>query len=493
MQVRNRLLLNSALSIIAASAVLLVLFISAYYILRAVEKTDIANGIVTGAFERATLRSDYAQSGSERAKAQWFAKNEQVGRLLKSALEKFADPADRKIINELIENNEAIGKLFIAMIENREGATDNNELRRETDLRLRNQYNMRLYDLVLRCRELQNSGRTALFSVIWKAGWWIAGVLVLAMAAAIVNSWTMGRSISRRIKALTRGAAVIGEGNLDHRIYIRGKDELASLSDALNAMTEKLQGSYSDLEREVTDRRRAEEELKKRSMALESANSELESFSYTISHDLRAPLRAIDGFSEMLLKDIGNQLDPESVLKFSVIRSNTEKMNQLIEDLLKFSRSGRAVLSESRTDIQALVLEVWKELKNINPDRNIELKIDSLPPAFCDRSLIRQVLSNLLGNAVKFTRGIEHAVIEVGGSNTGQYNTYFIKDNGSGFDMRHYNKIFEIFSRLHSEKEYEGTGVGLAIVKKIIDKHGGKVWAESKPGKGAAFYFTLPG
>jgi len=235
-----------------------------------------------------------------------------------------------------------------------------------------------------------------------------------------------------------------------------------------------------------------EDVLRVKTEQLEIANKELESFAYSVSHDLRAPLRAIDGFSSMLLSDIGDQLDQESRRKFNIIRKNTAKMGQLIDDVLNFSRTGRTFVSRAGVDMQALVKDVWRELKDGNPGRNMELVVTALPAAIGDRALVRQVLSNILGNAVKFTRDREKAVVEVSGSNSGEFSTYCIRDNGAGFDMQYYDRLFEIFRRMHSEKEYEGTGVGLAIAKKIIDKHGGRIWAESKIGEGSIFYFTLP-
>ena len=193
----------------------------------------------------------------------------------------------------------------------------------------------------------------------------------------------------------------------------------------------------------------------------------------------------------MLLKDIGDKLDPESMRKFNVISKSSQKMSQLIEALLSYSRIGRAFISRDKIDMNDLVENIWKELQAGNPDRDMELKIDVLPPATGNRILVRQVVSNLLSNAVKFTRGREHAIIEVSSFSSGGLNAYCVKDNGAGFDSRYYDKLFEVFSRLHSEKDYEGTGVGLAIAKRIIEKHGGKIWADGKPGEGAIFYFTL--
>ena len=270
------------------------------------------------------------------------------------------------------------------------------------------------------------------------------------------------------------------------------KNVEASFIKELESKVEELKILNKDLEKEITERKRAEADIKQRTADLESANTDLEGFSYTISHDLRSPLRAIEGFTRMLLKDIGDKLDPEAMRKFNVISRSSQKMGQLIDDLLSYSRTGQAAIHRHRIDMNVLADNIWKELQAGNADRDMEMKINALPPATGDRVMVRQVVSNLLSNAVKFTRGREHAIIEVSGSNSGGFNTYCIKDNGAGFDSRYYDKLFEIFSRLHSEKDYEGTGVGLAIAKKIIEKHGGNIWAESKPGGGAMFYFTLP-
>ena len=264
------------------------------------------------------------------------------------------------------------------------------------------------------------------------------------------------------------------------------------LESQVEERTRELLALNKDLSKEIAERKRVEEEIKQRTVDLESANAELEAFSYTISHDLRSPLRAIEGFTRMLLKDIGDKLDPESLRKFNVISRSSQKMGQLIDDLLNYSRTGRATISRNKIDMKVLVENIWNELQAGDPDRDMELKITALPPAVGDRILMRQVVYNLLGNAVKFTRGRAPAIIDVSGSNSGGFNTYCIKDNGAGFDMLNYDKLFEIFSRLHSHKDFDGTGVGLAIVKKIIERHGGKIWAEGKLGEGAIFCFTLP-
>lgn len=249
-----------------------------------------------------------------------------------------------------------------------------------------------------------------------------------------------------------------------------------------------LRGTVQD----ITDRKRAEEAIKEHALNLETANKELEHFSYTISHDLKAPLRAVDGYSRMLLKNHGGKFDDDIKRKFGAIRDNIKKMGQLIDDLLAFSRLGRQAMSLSVIDMNRLVQDVWNELGKMNPTRTMQLQNGILPQAFGDPSLVRQVLLNLLANAVKFINTGNTALIEIGGKTNGKENIYYVKDNGVGFDMEYYDKLFGVFQRLHLEDEFEGTGVGLAIVQRIIQRHGGRVWAESKVDEGSCFHFTLP-
>jgi len=237
--------------------------------------------------------------------------------------------------------------------------------------------------------------------------------------------------------------------------------------------------------RDITERKRRDEEIRK-------LNQELEAFSYSVSHDLRAPLRAIDGYCRMLLEDHAKGLDGEGRRLLDVVVSSTRRMGQLIDDLLEFSRLGRTALRISRLDVSELVQEALRELAEDLAKRRIEMKVSSLPSAFGDRTLLKQVILNLLGNAIKYTRPRELATIEVGGASDETQNTYWVKDNGVGFEMQYAQQLFGVFQRLHSSEEFEGTGVGLALVQRIIHRHGGRLWAEGAVDRGATFYFTLP-
>jgi light-regulated signal transduction histidine kinase (bacteriophytochrome) len=239
-------------------------------------------------------------------------------------------------------------------------------------------------------------------------------------------------------------------------------------------------------------------EVEQAKSLLETVNKELEAFSYSVSHDLRAPLRAISGFAEAIREDYappdaeGKRLDAEGKRYLGLIQDNAHQMGQLIDDLLAFSRLGRQQMSHTRIDMEVLAKVVFDELARLTPERPLALTIGSVPPAQGDGTLVRQVLVNLLSNAVKFTKTKVQASIEFGYLPDLGAGTYFVKDNGVGFDMQYVGKLFGVFQRLHPVTEFEGTGVGLALVQRIVTRHGGRVWAEGAVDQGAIFYFTLP-
>jgi len=232
-----------------------------------------------------------------------------------------------------------------------------------------------------------------------------------------------------------------------------------------------------------------EDRVVKRTQELAAANQELEAFSYSVSHDLRAPLRTISGFAQMVIEDQGSQLGEEGQRRLGKVVEGAAQMNQLIDALLDFSRHGRAALNPEVLDMTALARSVAGELQGNRSPQVVE--IGELPAALADSALVRQVLINLIGNALKYSSRRKDPIVRVQGAIRGTEIVYSVKDNGVGFPMEQAKKLFGIFQRLHSQKEFEGTGVGLALVKRIIERHGGRVWAEAEVGKVATFFFSL--
>lgn len=285
--------------------------------------------------------------------------------------------------------------------------------------------------------------------------------------------------------------------------YITKSDDFETLKARLRAQLRRKQ--YEDENRnirrellrkevEAAEARAARELAETRARLLEEVeakNRELESFSYSVSHDLRAPLRAIDGFSKILLVEHSQALDTEGKRLLGVVRESVKTMGDLIDDLLEFSRVGRAEMTRSSVVMNALVDSVAREMIGTDSSRVIDFHRADLPEAAGDRAMLRQVVANLLGNAVKYTGPRNPARIEIGARAEGDEIVYFVKDNGVGFEMQYVQKLFGVFQRLHSSREFEGTGVGLALVKRIVERHGGRVWAEGRVGEGSTFFFTL--
>jgi len=279
--------------------------------------------------------------------------------------------------------------------------------------------------------------------------------------------------------------AAVAAGAQDY--LVKGRDETPTLERAL---------------RYAIERKHAEEQIRRfnteleacvaaRTAELAAANCDLEHFAYAVSHDLRAPLRAVNGFAQMLVEDYAPQLPEEVQRRLQVIRDRAVHMSKLIDGLLTLSRVGRQTLERVRVDPVEVVRQVLEELGPERENRQVEVRIGALPPCRGDPTLLAQVFLNLLSNALKYTRRREAAEVEVASLESGGACVYYIRDNGAGFDMRYQDKLFEVFQRLHPASEFEGIGVGLSVVRRIVQRHGGRIWAEAAVDRGATFFFTL--
>jgi PAS domain S-box-containing protein len=282
--------------------------------------------------------------------------------------------------------------------------------------------------------------------------------------------------------AQNEAALLLAEGRVSRLALLSVVEDERRSQAALRQSEENLRRLNLELEQRVRDR----------TAELEAANKELEAFNYSVSHDLRAPLRAIDGFAKILQEDFGPLLPPEGQRAVDIILREERRMEELVLDLLRLSRLGAQALDPQPVNLEELATLIGQEILQRMPDRKINLQVGPLPPAWVDVGLIRQVLMNLLENACKFTRPRAVAEIKVSGVQSGREVLYAVEDNGVGFDPARMDRLFGVFQRLHSDEEFQGTGIGLALVKRIVQRHGGRVWAESRPGEGAKFHFALP-
>ena len=319
-----------------------------------------------------------------------------------------------------------------------------------------------------------------------QANWFLRRMMAIGfvlLAIGVASASAISRSITRPLHSLTEATSAIAGGDYSYLVKCRRHDELGALASAFNTMVVRVRDSQHELERKVQER----------TAQLEAANKELESFSYSISHDLRAPLRHIHGFTDLLEKAASSTLNEKSHRYLKKISESAKQMGRLVDDLLAFSRMGRAEMRATHVSLEQLVEEVLRDLRPDTDGRVISWKNGSLPKVQGDPAMLRLVLTNLISNAVKYTCTRSEAQIEIGTVNGDQQETVvFIRDNGVGFDMRYADKLFGVFQRLHNSGDFEGTGIGLASVRRIISRHGGRTWAEGAVDGGAAFYFSLP-
>jgi signal transduction histidine kinase len=329
-------------------------------------------------------------------------------------------------------------------------------------------------------------------------------VLLLSLLAAMLVSSNFRKSVASPIVELAETAQQVSkEKNYRIRAAQTGEqDELSVLVESFNEMLEQiqerdsaLQHARDELEQRVSDRTHdltvANQQLSERTHELMSANRELEAFSYSVSHDLRGPLEALNGFTYVLLKKYGPNFDNQTRELIEHIRNSGRRMSELIDDLLNLSRVTTSVLRREQIDLSSLSRSIMDDLCRREPGRQVEFVAPTTADALADVSLMRIVLENLLGNAWKYTSQLGHARIEFGKAQMNDQTAFFVKDDGTGFDPRAANRLFQPFQRLHSVAEFPGSGIGLASVKRIIQRHGGQVWAEGSPDEGATFFFTL--
>ncbi|HEX7847537.1 MAG TPA: ATP-binding protein, partial [Chitinophagaceae bacterium] len=302
------------------------------------------------------------------------------------------------------------------------------------------------------------------------------------LLVGVLLTWLLSRSITTPLKKLNSAAASIAGGDFSKKVSVEGKDEIGQLAVSFNTMVDEIYRSQKDLESKVRER----------TAQLETSNAELESFSYSVSHDLRAPLRAINGYSIILKEDYAEKLDPEANRVINAIISNATMMGKLIDDLISFSKINKRETHYHTVDMKLMAERCYQELQQGQQSAKVNIEIDDLPSCYGDGSLLKQVWLNLISNAIKYSAKKETPYIRIGYQKEAERVIYFVQDNGVGFEMKYVNKLFGVFQRLHKYEDFEGTGIGLALAKRILKKQGGEIWANAEIGIGAVFYFSLP-
>lgn len=479
MKINKRLRLNTFISL----GVIFVMMVTIAWTFREIYRADrkmlLADQMRKITFERILLRDNYIINPSEQTKVLWLTKSENIRTLLESASEMFTESEEIALLQATRKSFEETFSSFSEIMK-QYGQSD-----RAGKKFVFSQAQLNQISYVFQKAQSLNDGLDNLYELSERAAkktqargaFLIVFFILGGTLMIVVNSALLNKMLAKRIGALHEGVKIIGGGNLDYRIEEAGSDELSDLARITNEVVKNLQ-------QEIIFRKQVE-------VGIRILNAELETFSYSVSHDLRAPLRGIDGWSLALLEDYGEKLDDQARKYLQLVRTETQQMGRLIDDMLKLSRVTRAELKLTSIDLTAMAHSIIKRLQAERPDRRIEFLIQPVLRANGDNQLIDIALFNLLDNAAKFTGTRSHAKIEFGEAEVDGGKAFFVRDNGVGFDMAFAGKLFGAFQRLHKSSEFPGTGIGLATVQRIIHRHGGRIWADAQVDQGATFYFTL--
>jgi signal transduction histidine kinase len=463
---------------------------------------NLADEIVSSVFERNTLKNEYIGNNDRRARDLWLSKQNHISGLLRKTPTGTVSLSDRDTVSAIRKNLEGSSAVFQQIMHNRDSSGNGQGLPGRPDgieHRLDEQLTLVFMNTIADAHRLQKSANEMIATTQRTTAWVSLSILVAVSLFVIIVAWSLVHIVNRGIKSLQLGAAAIGAGNIHHTITIESDDEFAVVAVAFNTMSGKLAESHAALERDIIARKRSAVEIEGLNRDLNhtvsqllGANQELDSFAYSVSHDLRAPLRAMGGFSEALVEDFGDTLAAEARDYLNEIIIGSRHMGHLIDGLLTLSRSTRGELRRDLVDLSQMADRIRSELERMEPLRLVEWRIE---PGLCacgDAGMIELVMRNLLDNAWKYTAGTAEPTIRVFAETGAGELMYCVKDNGAGFEMAHAGKLFQPFQRLHRQDEFPGIGIGLATAQRIVHRHGGTIQASGMPRGGAIFRFSLP-
>jgi signal transduction histidine kinase len=464
---------------------------------------DTATGaLIVSLYEQSEILGDYLLHPGERARSQWTKKQAHIGQLIDRLAVSAGD--DDPLLSRMQANQaeKAISFAWLVnALEDRGNKSTLSASLNELEQHRIAQVRLASQSMLTLAVRLGQQAEDRLLDTLYELAWGVA-LLVGSIGALLAGVWfIVGWRVVRPIVRLQHGIRNFRGGRVGDWQGIRTDDEIGDVATAFEAMAENLNAvmvSRNELAKEVETRKRAErqaqeyaESLKVRTSELDAVNRELETFAYSVSHDLRAPLRSMAGFCQALVEDYNDRLDDTGKDFIRRISDASKRMGLLIDDLLTLSRVTRKEVNKADVDLSEMAQTIAEQLRQAEPARDVAFEIQPGITASGDETLLRTVLENLLGNAWKYSSKKPQATIEFGVAANGGGPSYYVRDNGVGFDMAHADKLFKPFQRLHRAAEFEGTGIGLASVANIIRRHGGKIWAEAAPDAGATLRFTL--
>lgn len=520
MKLKTRLRLNSAVSLFAVLVIVLSLGWSLRELLATQRDMDLVDEMRRVAFERILLRDSYLLHQEDRSRKQWYVKSKMFGQLLDTAEKRFERENEKAVLQAARKDFEATLSGFSRVMEGRRGQSSDKHIKlgfRDAESRLISQVFLKAYSLYDNINRLHESIQRTAKQVRNRATFIVVFFTLGVISVIFVNSIYGSRTLVRRIAALSKGVECIGSGDLDYCIAVEGDDEFAALARASNEMAAKLKQSFTSIERlqkEIAERRRVEDQLKGALSELQCSNKDLEQFAYVASHDLQEPLRMVATYTQLLAERYKDQLDDKAQKFINYAVDGAVRMQLLINDLLSYSRIGTRGQPLEVVDVHAALGKAISNLKMQIDETSAIITNDELPEVRADASQFVLLFQNLIGNAIKFhgeqsprihisAIPIEKSRIEGSGSRdkpetenpklkTESGWIFSVRDNGIGIEPQYADKVFVIFQRLHTKEEYPGSGIGLAICNKIVERHGGRIWFESEIGKGTTFYFMIP-
>lgn len=499
MKIRTRLELSTVVSISIALIIGVTLFFTSQKVTESINKTRIANQIVKAVFELNMVTNDYLMHHEERAREQWLSRHQTLKILLSEG--NYHNRREKTIIEKLNDNHEKLKTTFKKLVEtdkkniNGSVSKDPIDSPNPRERRLATQMLIRSQMIVTDAIRLADMSHDRVIEIQNKASLFIMFFIIAMIMLMGINYLVFNRSIIAPIAWLAKETEIIGAGNLDHEANILSDDEIGDLSKAFNTMTQRLKAttvSRNQLLAEIDERNKVENALMIITAQLKHSNDELQQFAYIASHDLQEPLRMVSSYCKLLEKRYKDKLDESGREFISYAVDGANRMHLLIEGLLSYSRVGSRKEEFKETDCE-LVLKYTKDnLQNSIRETEAEITHDPLPVVKGDETQLIQLFQNLIFNAIKYRKeGVVPKIHVSCRQENGEF-IFSFADNGIGIDPQFSDRIFIIFQRLHTREEYPGTGIGLAVSKKIIERHGGNIWVESEPEKGSTFYFTIP-